>query len=148
MNSDTSMPACRKRSTIRPTAFSLSDHVQAALGGQLLAAFGHQRGLVGLDFAGNVGDRVHGGHFEIEPVRHDRTQQTHVAVLDVPAILAQMDGDAVGAAQHGQHGGGNGVGFVSPPRLPHGGDVIDVDAEANHRRFRRGSEPHRGRDVR
>ena len=44
---------------------------------------------------------------------HDRAQQAQVAVLDVPAILAQMNGDAVGAAQQGQHRGRHRVGFVA-----------------------------------
>ena len=67
-----------------------------------------------------------------KPVRHERPQQAQVALLDVAAVLAQVDGDAVGAAEQGQHRRRHGVGFVRPPRLPQRGDVVDVDAEPDH----------------
>ena len=73
-----------------------------------------------------------GGHLQVEPVRHQLPQQAHVALLDVAAVLAQVNGDAVGAAQEGQHRGRHRVGFVRPPRLPQRRDVVDVDAEPDH----------------
>ena len=59
-------------------------------------------------------------------------QTPHVLVLDVPAILAQVDGDAVGAAQMRLGGGPYRIGFVRAPRLPQRGDVVDVHAQFNH----------------
>ena len=79
--------------------FLMRDHVEAALGGQLLAAFGNQRRLVGLDLAGDVDDGVDRGHFQVEAVGHDLAQQADVAILDVAAVFAQVHGDAVGAAE-------------------------------------------------
>ncbi len=59
-------------------------------------------------------------------------QRAQIVVLNVSAILAQMDGDAVGAAEQSQHRRRHRIGFVRSPCLPHGGHMIDVDAQANH----------------
>ena len=126
------MPAFRKRSAMWPTICSLADHIQTALGGQLLTAFRHQRRLIRLDVTGDVRDRVDRGHFQVQTIGDDWAQQTHVAVLDVAPVFAQVDGDAVGAGEEGEDGRRDRIGFFGPPRLPHGGDVVDVDAEANH----------------
>jgi hypothetical protein len=77
---------------------------------------------------------VGGGHLEVELDLGEFAQAAHVAiVLDVAAVLAQMHGDAVGAAEVGFHGGPHRVGFVpGAARLAHGGDVVDVDAEFDH----------------
>ena len=56
----------------------------------------------------------------------------HVAVLDVPAIFAEVDGDAVGAAERGEDRGRDRVRLLRAPGLPHGRHVIDVHAEADH----------------
>ena len=57
-------------------------------------------------------------------------QRADVAVLNVAAILAQMQGDAVGAGLLRQQRGLHRLRILAAPRLPHSGDVIDVDAEA------------------
>src|SRR5262249_24196323 len=108
------------------------DDVEAALGRQLLAALRDERGLVGLHLTGDVGNGVDRGHFEVETVGDDRPQQADVAVLDVAPVLAQVDGDAVGAGEEGEDGRRDGVGLVAAPCLPHRGDVVDVEAEADH----------------
>jgi hypothetical protein len=60
----------------------------------------------------------------------------HVAVLDVPAVFAQMDGDAVGARAFAYQGGFHGVWLAvsaSPVTgFAEGGDVIDVHSEFQH----------------
>ena len=55
-----------------------------------------------------------------------------VAVGDMAAVLAEVDGDAVGPAQFGQGGRPDGVRLVGPAGLPNGGHVIDVDAKLRH----------------
>ena len=72
------------------------------------------------------------GHFQVE-LHGDRfAEDPQVAVLDVAAVFAEVQGDAVGPAQLRQGGRPDGVGLVGPPRLPHGGHVIDVDAQFRH----------------
>jgi len=60
---------------------------------------------------------------------HGLAQHAQVAVLDVAAVLAQVDDDAVGAAEQRERRGGDRVGLQAEPRLPHRGDVIDIHHE-------------------
>ena len=110
--------------------------IEPAFGRQLLAAFRHQRRLIGLHLAGDADDLVGDRHFEVEQIGDDLPQDAHIAVLDVPAVFAQMDGDAVGAAQQRRAPRQHGIGFQGAASLPNRGDVIDVDAQANHERSR------------
>ena len=50
----------------------------------------------------------------------------------MPAIFAQVDGDAVGAAALRRQRRLDDVRVRRPARLPDRGDVVDVDAEADH----------------
>jgi hypothetical protein len=58
--------------------------------------------------------------------------------VDVAAVFAEVDGDAVGPAQLGLVGGPHGVGLALGERitpvagLSHGRNVIDVHAELDH----------------
>ena len=72
------------------------------------------------------------GHLHVQPRLHDLAQDLDVAVLDVPAVGAQVDGDAVGSRQLGQHGGLHGVGLRGPPRLAQRRHVVDVHAQPGH----------------
>ena len=60
-------------------------------------------------------------------------QAVDVGVGDVAAILAQMGGDAVGAGRCGEPRGAHRIGMLAAARVADGGDVIDVDAEAQRR---------------
>src|SRR5205807_2387424 len=95
----------------------LAQRLQLALPVGGSAGLGVARGL-NLDGLG----AEHVGHFDLPGV----------AVVDVPAILAQVYGDAVGPTQEREHGGRDGIGLGSTAGLPHRGDVVDVDAQASH----------------
>ena len=69
MNSDTSMPAACSRSTAGRDRRLVGDHVEPALGRQLLPLLRHQRRLVRLHLAGDADDLVGGGHLQVEPRR-------------------------------------------------------------------------------
>ena len=82
-------------------------------------------------------DREHlvgGRHLEIERPGQLALEAGDVVVGDVAAILAQVRGDAVGAGLDGQVGGAQRVGMAPAARVADGGDVVDVDAEAQVRR--------------
>ena len=49
------------------------------------------------------------------------------------AVLAQMRSDAVGAGSDGDLGRLDRIGMMPAARIAHGGDVVDVDAEADGR---------------
>ena len=69
-------------------------------------------------------------HLEIEDGRHRCGESRDVVVLNVPAVLAQVRGDAVGAGVLADRRTRNGVGMLAAARLSQRRDVIDVDVEA------------------
>ncbi len=71
------------------------------------------------------------GHLEIHACLGGAQQQLHVARLDVPSVLAQMHGDAVGPRLLGDQRGRDRIRITGAARLTHGRNVIDVDAEMN-----------------
>ena len=68
-------------------------------------------------------------HLQVHARLQQRPQRVHVAILDVPAVLAQMQRDVVGAGLLGQQRRMHRVGIRRAARLAHRGDVIDVDAQ-------------------
>jgi hypothetical protein len=50
-------------------------------------------------------------------------------VLNMTAVLPQMHGDAVGSAKLRLHRRPDRIGFISPPRLPNGRDMVDIDTK-------------------
>ena len=111
------MPASRQRASGLGDTVELAGDVEAPLGRQLLAAFGHERHLVGPDIQGERDDLRLDGHLQVQPDLHGLPEQAQVAVLDVPAVLAEMDGDPVGASQLGQDGRPDRVRLASAPGL-------------------------------
>ena len=111
----------------------LRGDVEAAFGGDLLALLGDEHRQLGLEPDGDRDHLVGGGHLEVELGAHDRLDAREVGVLDVAAVLAEVHGDAVGAAGLGLDRGLHGIGLVGAPRLADGGDVVDVHAEFGHR---------------
>ena len=59
---------------------------------------------------------------------HGLAEESHIAIVDVPAIFAQMHRDAIRTTEFGLDGGPDGVRLVAPPCLAQGGDVVYVDA--------------------
>jgi hypothetical protein len=55
-------------------------------------------------------------------------KQPNVSILDVPAIFAQMNRNAVCAAKQSQYGRGHRVRFSSISGLPDRRDMIDIHA--------------------
>src|SRR5208282_4304260 len=119
--------------------FFRANNVQPAFGCHFQPPFGHDADDIRLQFQRDADDFRHVGHFEIEPGLDGFAQLPNVAVLDVPAVFAQMRGDAVRAG-----------GFTNPrrldrirfaetaptiPRLAERCDVVNVDAEFEHGQF-------------
>jgi hypothetical protein len=52
--------------------------------------------------------------------------------LDVAAVLAEVERDAVGPAEFGERGRPDGVRLVGAASLPDGGDMVDIYAEQGH----------------
>ena len=110
----------------------LPDNVQSTFGGHLMPPFGDQHGHFRLDAAGEGDHLLGGGHFEIELDLRALLQPADVSILNMPAILAQMHGNPVGAPQMGFNSRPQRIRFISAPCLADGGDVVDIDPEFDH----------------
>ena len=110
----------------------MGDHVEPALGGQLLPPLGHQARVVRLERQGVPGHFRGAGHLQVEPRGQPFPQPGHIPLLDMPAVFAQVHRDDVGAGLLGQERRFHRIRDVDHPRLAHGGDVIDVDSKTRH----------------
>ncbi len=120
----------------RRELLALACHVEPAFGGPLLAALRHQAGGMWPRLDRDRDHLVGGRHFEVERLADLRLEARDVVVADVPPILAQMRGDAVGAGLDRDLRRLHGVGMAAAARIADGRDVIDVDAEAQMGRRR------------
>ena len=134
MNSETRMPASPElaRSTARsvsrcPAASSPPSVVRSS------RRSGTMQAACGLMPERDVEHLAGRRHLEIERLVDVGLQPRNVVVADMAAVLAQMGGDAVGAGGDRELGRAHGSGWRAAARVPQGGDVIDIDAEAQHR---------------
>ena len=107
--------------------------VEPAFGGALSRRSGTRQaacGRVRTAICHHLGGRR---HFEIERLVDLGLQPRDVVVADVAAILAQMRGDAVGAGRDRELRRPHRIGMAPAARVADGGDVVDVDAEAQIR---------------
>ena len=132
MNRLTSMPASSSRSTDRFTRSLLPIDVEAPFGGDFLASFGNERRLVRMDVDGNLGDARSAAISRLSFTCTVSFKQPQIAVLDVPAIFAQVQRDPVRPGQFGKGGRPDRVRLDRASGLADRGDVIDVDAQARH----------------
>jgi hypothetical protein len=114
----------------RSQSLRVATHVESALGRDLLAPLWNQRDLVGSQSGGDVEHLVGTGHLEIQHRPHRRAESCDIVVLNVPPVLAQMRGDAVGARTLAAGCREYGVRLVAAPCLTQRRDVIDVDVQA------------------
>jgi hypothetical protein len=120
----------------------LADHVKATLSGELLAPLWNECDLI---WANNQRQLHHCGlgcELEVEPDLHSLAEEPHVAILDVAAILTEVDGDPVGPAKLGHGRRPDWVRLVSPASLAKRRDMIDVDAQARSTRGPHTRGPH------
>ena len=99
-----------------------------------MATFGDEGDLIRHAFNGEIDDVFGDAQFQIELALYALAEEADIAIVDMAAVFAEVDGDAIRAAEFGFDGGPDGVGFVAAPRLAEGRDVVDVDAEFDHLR--------------
>ena len=110
-------------------ARQLGEDIEATLRGELLRPFGNEGHLVRARAAGDGDHLVARRHLEVQLAAHRGAQALEVAVLDVPPVAAQMDGDAGGSGRFRDGGRFDRIRIVAMPGLAQGRDVIDVDRE-------------------
>jgi hypothetical protein len=111
----------------------LAGHVEAAFGCAFFAPLGHETG--GVRGGGNSDAHHFLGrrHFEIEGLGEFSLQPRNVVIADVPPIFAQMRRDSVGASFDRDLRRAHGIRVMPAAGVTNGGDVIDIDAEAEVR---------------
>ena len=118
MNSATWMPASSQLGDEGLQACSLAGDIEAALGGELLAPLGHQAAGVR---AMQQRDRQHlrrHRHFEIEGYVQGAHEPRNVVIADMPAVLAKMRRDIVGAGLDREPRRAQGVRMAPSARIP------------------------------
>ena len=113
--------------------FGVPRDIESAFGGDLFALFGDERDLVRAEPHGDAEHVLGAGHFEVERDAEGVHEPIDVGILDVPAVFAEVCGDAVGAGALAELGGGDRIRLVGTARLTERRHVIDVDIEAHDR---------------
>ena len=117
---------------LRERSFLAGD-IQPALSRDLLTSFRDKADNLRTKAEGEVHDLRRARHFQVETGSNAAAQLHYVAILNVPAIFAQVGGDAVGSGGFAKKSGLDGarLSFVPPPvtRFAQRGDVIDVNAQ-------------------
>ncbi len=104
--------------------------IEPAFGGQLLAPFGHDAGGV-RPVAERDGEHLVGrGHFQVERDGEAVREAGDIVVADMAPVLAQVRGNAVGARLGRDQCRADRIGIADAARVPHGRDMVDIDAEA------------------
>jgi hypothetical protein len=120
-------------------ARDIGSDVEAALGGDFLAALGHEADFLRLEVERLLGHAGGRGHFEVEREVDVAGDFADVGFLDVAAVFAEVNGDGVDAGVLGDAGGFEDAGFGREAAFPsavtgfaEGGNVVDVEAEFGH----------------
>jgi hypothetical protein len=92
----------------------------------------YERYLIGHDLLGDLHDRLGHRHLEVELGRDALLERPDIAVVDVPAILAQVHGDPVRPGQLAFGRRPHRVRLIRPPRVADGRHMIDIDVENSH----------------
>jgi hypothetical protein len=139
----------------RPNAFALEPlngaldraaaggKIEATLGRELSATLGNEGHLVGTQARSDGEHFIGARHLEVEHRTDRRPDPLDISIVDVPPVLAEVGGDAIGAGFLARERDLHRVGFRGAARLPNRRDVIDVDVESlvgcSHFRPRLGS---------
>ena len=112
----------------------LADDIQSTFGRDFLTPFWHEHGHFRPEFAGNGDHFIGCGHFQVELDLSQVSQFAHIGVLNMTAVFAQVNCNAIGTANVRLHGSPDRVRFIGTARLAQCGYVVDVYAKFNHRR--------------
>ena len=116
-------------------AVGVAGEVEAVFGGDFLAAFGDEGGLVGKGLDGDFDDLGDDAHLEVElaldGVRGESWTSRSLMWRRSSRRWTVMPSAPPSSALHG---GPEGVGLVGAAGLAQRGNVVDVDAQFNHGR--------------
>ena len=120
----------------------VSRDVEPTLGRQFLAALRHEATIGRADSLGHREAVGGDGHLQVHPGQQDLPQDLQVAHLDVPPILAQMNGDSVGPGELCVDRRLDRVRIARPPGLAKGRHVVDIHTQQDLVPLRHRFSPH------
>jgi hypothetical protein len=113
--------------------------VEPALGCDFGSIFGDEAYFGGLEAESELQHRRGSSHFEVELFAAFAAESENVVVLDVAAVLAEVDSDGVSSCGQAGTRERDGIGLWdytwnrnAVPRLTKGGEVINVYAKSDH----------------
>jgi hypothetical protein len=119
----------------------IRNDVKTPFRGDFLPVFRHEADFIRLEEKRLANHRRSCGHFKIKRHPNGAGKLANIGGLDVTAVLAQVDGDGLGATLLGQVRGLEDIGFGRKPPLPvtvagfaKGRDMVDIEAEMRHKR--------------
>jgi len=89
----------------------IGNHIKTSLGGDFLPVFRHQTDFIRFKEKRLANHRRSRGHFQIKRNLNGAGKTTDIGGLDVTPVLAQMDGNGLGAALFSQARGFENIGF-------------------------------------
>ena len=104
--------------------------VKSALGGAFFAPFGDDAGGVRFVAERDLQHLLGRRHFEVERQAGGSLDAGEIVIADMAAVFAQVRRHPVAAGACDHFGGAHRIGMIAAARVADGGDVIDVDAEA------------------
>ena len=102
---------------------------ESSLRGDLFPLLRHERHGRRSPLERPIDHRLERGDLQIHPGADRLQQQIDIPILNMPSVIPQVDGDPIRTTELGEYGGADRIGLVGLPRLPHGGDVINIDEQ-------------------
>ena len=110
-----------------------ADDVEPAFSGPLLPLLGHKADGMGTMMQGDTEHFLRHGHLQVQGTRlvaEQAGQAGDIRVGDMPAVLTQVGGDAVGPRGQGLLSRPYGVWRLPPTRIPHRCHMVNIDAKS------------------
>jgi hypothetical protein len=105
---------------------------QTAFGSQFRSIFRDKRYLIRTYLLCYLDDRLRHRHLEIKLAGDGFFEDTHIAVIDMPAVLPEVDGNPVCTGQFALHRCPDRVRLIRPSGLTNRCHMIDIDIEYCH----------------
>src|SRR3989338_975173 len=112
--------------------FLLPDHVEAALGGDLLPPLRHERRLVRFYAACDIHYLPCDRHLEVEPGADNFPKPQEIGILYVAPVFSQVADNGIAAGFFANPGRLDRIGLTCLPRLSYRSHMVYVDSEFRH----------------
>ncbi len=113
----------------------IARQVQPPLGGNLLPVLRNQRGLGRAGHQCKLDNLRRNRHLQIQLALHSRTKQRNIPIIDMAAILAQVNRNPIRPPKLSLNRRPNRIRLTPPPSLPQGRHMINIHTQFYHNRI-------------